>query len=190
MTTPLLPGDRVEGKSKKLAGRRGVVLLVSKESRMRSYKVQWDSGVVESVSARSIRREVGVAAWTPPDLAQIARLEEGDAGADVADSSSDMSISSSSSEGESVCAASSTTAAAGGDCEAQRAETERDESVYAHGRKWVHRDAVFIDPAGFVPARKASLHWPLHLQLGTLVRILLLSHVPGGIFANNDTRNE
>ncbi|ETL92909.1 hypothetical protein L917_08843 [Phytophthora nicotianae] len=100
--TPLLSGNRVEGKSKKLAGRRGVVLLVSKESRMRSYKVQWDSGVVESVSARSIRREVRVAAWTPPDLAQIARLEEGDAGADVADSSSDMSISSSSSEGESV----------------------------------------------------------------------------------------
>ncbi|ETP28379.1 hypothetical protein F442_22328 [Phytophthora nicotianae P10297] len=100
--TPLLSGNRVEGKSKKRAGRRGVVLLVSNESRMRSYKVQWDSGVVESVSARSIRREVRVAAWTPPDLAQIARLEEGDAGADVADSSSDMSISSSSSKGESV----------------------------------------------------------------------------------------
>ncbi|ETO61840.1 hypothetical protein F441_20069 [Phytophthora nicotianae CJ01A1] len=77
-----------------------------------------------------------------------------------------MSISSSSSKGEIVCAASSTTAAAGGDCEAQRAETERDESVYAHERKWVHRDASFIDPADFVPARKASLHWPSHLQLG------------------------
>ncbi|ETP49914.1 hypothetical protein F442_04692 [Phytophthora nicotianae P10297] len=165
MTTPLLPGDRVEGKSKKLAGRRGVVLLVSKESRMRCYKVQWDSGVVESVSARSMRREVGVAAWTPPDLAQIARLEEGDAGADVADSSSDMSISSSSSEGESVCAASSTTAAAGGDCKAQRAETERDESVIT--------SLAVASATG-----------------GTLVRILLLSHVPDGIFANYDTRNE
>ncbi|EEY63633.1 ATP-binding Cassette (ABC) Superfamily [Phytophthora infestans T30-4] len=68
-----------EGKSKKLAERRGVVLIVNKESSMRSYKVQWDSGIAETISARSIRREVEVAAWTPSDLAREVPDEEGDA---------------------------------------------------------------------------------------------------------------
>ncbi|KAI9998021.1 hypothetical protein PInf_002355 [Phytophthora infestans] len=95
---PFTPGDRVEGKSKKLAERRGVVLIVNKESRMRSYKAQWDSGIAETISARSIRREVEVAAWTPSDLAREVPDEEGDAGVDAADSSSDMSISDSSSD--------------------------------------------------------------------------------------------
>ncbi|GMF17700.1 unnamed protein product [Phytophthora lilii] len=96
---------------------------------MRSYKVQWDSGVLETVSARSIRREVGVAAWTPPDLAREARQEEGDTGVGEADSSSDMSISSSSSDEESVSTASSTVAVGGGDSELPRAEIEDDGSV-------------------------------------------------------------
>ncbi|POM70815.1 hypothetical protein PHPALM_12696 [Phytophthora palmivora] len=45
-------------------------------------------------------------------------------------------------------------------------EVEDDGSVSAHGRKWIHCDAVYIDPASFGPARKAALHWPPHLQLG------------------------
>ncbi|GMF21160.1 unnamed protein product [Phytophthora lilii] len=124
MPPPLTPGDRVEGKNKKLAGWRGVVLTVNKESRMRSYKVQWDSGVLETVSARSIRREVGVAAWTPPDLAREARQEEGDTGVGEADSSSDMSISNSLSDEESVSTASSTVAVGGGDSEPRLRTTE------------------------------------------------------------------
>ncbi|KAF4136960.1 Transposase IS4, partial [Phytophthora infestans] len=128
---------------------------------MRSYKAQWDSGIAETISARSIRREVEVAAWTPSDLAREVPDEEGDAGVDAADSSSDMSISDSSEN-----AANSIITVDGGDSGLSRAENEDDGSVYAHGRRWIHCDAVLIDPADFVLARKASIHWPSHLLLG------------------------
>ncbi|KAF4138211.1 Transposase IS4 [Phytophthora infestans] len=166
MQPPLTPGDRVEGKSKKLAERRGVVLMVNIESRMRLYRVQWASGIVGTVSARSIRREVGVAAWTPSDLAREVGDAKGDTGVDAADSSSDMSISNCSSDEERGSAASSTITADGGDSGLPRAENGDDGSVYAHGRRWIHCDAVYIDPADFVSARKASIHWPSHLLLG------------------------
>lgn len=37
-------GDRVVGKTRKLNGRRGVVLRAHKESKQHTYDVQWENG--------------------------------------------------------------------------------------------------------------------------------------------------
>ncbi|ETI50175.1 hypothetical protein F443_06218 [Phytophthora nicotianae P1569] len=50
----LLEGNRVCGKRKRHLGKTGVILRVLKSSRQHTYEVEWSTGVVDIVSARSI----------------------------------------------------------------------------------------------------------------------------------------
>ena len=58
-------GDKVEGKSKKLSGRNGIVIKMTKESHTCQFTIQWDTGGTSIESARGISKAGGMPAKPP-----------------------------------------------------------------------------------------------------------------------------
>ena len=56
-------GDKVEGKSKKLSGKKGIITKITKESHARKFTIYWDTGGTSIESARGISKTGG---GTPP----------------------------------------------------------------------------------------------------------------------------
>ena len=46
-------GDKVEGKKKKLSGKKGIVMKITKESHARKFTIQWDTGASSIESAQA-----------------------------------------------------------------------------------------------------------------------------------------
>ncbi|KAG7381334.1 hypothetical protein PHYPSEUDO_006179 [Phytophthora pseudosyringae] len=165
-------GNRVWGKSKKHAGKRGVVLQVLKESRQYTYEVKWSTGVVDIVAARSIALESDETC--PPDPAS-------------GSGSNDISflglLGSSTSSLEADCWSSSSSSDDEEDNEDEVAESDHsdggdDEIVVAHGRQWVSCDPILVDQAAHIPPRSTRLLWPPYLQIGdcSLVKYFYLMY--------------
>ncbi|KAG7376682.1 hypothetical protein PHYPSEUDO_012920 [Phytophthora pseudosyringae] len=165
-------GNRVWGKSKKHAGKRGVVLQVLKESRQYTYEVKWSTGVVNIVAARSIALEGDETC--PPDPAS---------GSGNNDISFLGLLGSSTSSLEADCWSSSLSSDDEEDNEDEVAESDHsddgdDEIAVAHGRQWVSCDSILVDQAAHIPPRSTRFLWPPYLQIGdcSLVKYFYLMY--------------
>eukprot|EP00731_Ephydatia_muelleri_P037631 Em0523g6a len=56
MPVTIKVGDKVEGKSKKLTGKKGIITKITKESHARKFTIDWDTGGTSIESARGISK--------------------------------------------------------------------------------------------------------------------------------------
>ena len=151
MPVTIKVGDKVEGKSKKLSGKKGIITKITKESHARKFTIDWDTGGTSIESARGISKTGG---GTPPCKKQkrtplsllVVESEERPG----SDSDTD-------------------------DDGTSEAEEEREDSVQredryqlqdveegywnAHGREWVEIDHLSVDPAVNAYTGITELKW-------------------------------
>ena len=59
MPVTIKVGDKVEGKSKKLSGKKEIITKITKESHARKFTIDWDTGGTSIESARGISKTGG-----------------------------------------------------------------------------------------------------------------------------------
>ncbi|KAL5475280.1 hypothetical protein EMCRGX_G027361 [Ephydatia muelleri] len=156
MPVTIKVGDKVEGKSKKLSGKKEIITKITKESHARKFTIDWDTGGTSIESARGISKTGG---GTPPCKKQkrtplsllVVESEERPG----SDSDTD-------------------------DDGTSEAEEEREDSVQredryqlqdveegywnAHGREWVEIDHLSVDPAVNAYTGITQLKWGTTLE--------------------------
>ena len=156
MPVTIKVGDKVEGKSKKLTGKKGIITKITKESHARKFTIDWDTGGTSIESARGISKTGG---GTPPckkqkrtplSLLVVESEERPGSDSDTDDDST------------------------------SEAEEEREDSVQredryqlqdveegywnAHGREWVEIDHLSVDPAVNAYTGITELKWGTTLE--------------------------
>ncbi|KAL5473365.1 hypothetical protein EMCRGX_G027842 [Ephydatia muelleri] len=150
MPVTIKVGDKVEGKSKKLSGKKGIITKITKESHARKFTIDWDTGGTSIESARGISKTGG---GTPPCKKQkrtplsllVVESEERPG----SDSDTDDDGTSEAEEREDSVQ------------REDRYQLQDVEEGYwnAHGREWVEIDHLSVDPAVNAYTGITELKW-------------------------------
>jgi hypothetical protein len=150
-------GDRVQGKSKALQGRHGVVENIIKESKHHKYDVQWDGGSKERIASRGLEPEITFVAMLQPEIGANTPLSTSQQTGLIAANSSnilDQSDSETTEDNEN------------GDESEDSDEREVGELIIAHEREWSPCKNVDVDRRATVPPYYTTFKWPQWLELG------------------------
>jgi hypothetical protein len=153
-------GDRVQGKSKLLTGRRGTVQNVIKDNRQHKYDVAWDGGATEKVAARALAPELSFVAL----LASEPVVETPTASAEVASSNGSQQTQTTILDDDYDSEDSNIDQ----EVEPNEESDERTmgELVMANERVWTHTPNITHDPRSSTHPFSTKLIWPQWLQLG------------------------
>ena len=148
--------DKVEGKSKNLTGKKGIITKITKESHARKFTIDWDTGGTSIESARGISKTGG---GTPPckkqkrtPLSLLVVESEERPGSDS--HTNDDSTSEAEEEREDSVQ------------REDRYQLQDVEEGYwnAHGREWVEIDHLSVDPAVNAYTGITELKWGTTLE--------------------------
>ena len=151
-------GGKVEGKSKKLSGKKGIVTKVTKESHARKFTIDWDTGGTSIESARGISKAGDI---TPPckkqkrtPVSPVSPLFVESEERPGSDSDTDDDSTSETEEER--------------EDGVQREDRNKLQDVEgywnAHGREWVEIDHLNVDPAVNAYTGITELKWGATLE--------------------------